>query len=330
MISDIFIHFAIKDDCICNCFFKFLFSQSKVFIILNNLFEYFYEKRDNAMSSTPTTYEILIAGSISGMSSVMICHPFDTIRTRLQASPGRFPTLRPCLTWTLKHEGIRGLYKGFAPPFWSQAVYKSVIFMISTSMRKRLHEQGYTARWVTLFSGALAGACNGIIVSPVELVRNQLQVQYHTDKRPSSIGLVRSIYNKHGFRGLFRGLPVTMFRDGIGVAFYFAGFEGCKSLMTTDENIDDKDKTSTLLVSGAVGGLSFWLVALPFDTLKTRIQIDTEHHRKPILAYANNIWKQYGWKGFFHGWQVAFTRGIPSAAITFWSYYRAMEFLQES
>lgn len=113
-----------------------------------------------------------------------------------------------------------------------------------------------------------------------------------------------------------------MLRDGIGVAFYFAGFEASRSLVGETA----KDASLTLLVSGASGGLSFWIVALPFDTLKTCIQVD--HHSRPIQYYVSNILNEYGWKGFFHGWQVAFSRGIPSAAITFWSYHRTMDYLQ--
>jgi hypothetical protein len=46
----------------------------------------------------------LIAGSVSGISATLICHPLDTIRTRLQTS-SKFAGVIDCVRSTAKHEG---------------------------------------------------------------------------------------------------------------------------------------------------------------------------------------------------------------------------------
>ena len=58
-----------------------------------------------------------VAGVCSGMAKNTVGHPFDTIKVRLQVSEGRFTGPINALTQTIAKEGIKGLYKGFTPPY---------------------------------------------------------------------------------------------------------------------------------------------------------------------------------------------------------------------
>ena len=291
-------------------------------------------------SRTPTPQlsvrtKSLVAGSVSGMASVVVCHPLDTIRTRLQLSSRRFHGFYHCVKQTVQQESMRGLYKGFLPPFWSQGIYKAVIFTTSSTLRQdvlphvAILQPVLTPTLTSLVAGAVAGGVNAFLVTPVELVRNRLQVQYDTQvesQRYRGAGhCIRQVVRSEGLTALWKGLTTTVVRDSLGVAFYFLGYDLVKHRMSANGTAGG---TATLLTAGAFGGISFWAVALPFDTIKSLIQADgSEGKYTGLISSATRLVREEGVMQLFRGWQAAFLRGIPSAAMTFWTFDRANRFL---
>lgn len=251
----------------------------------------------------------------------MICHPLDTLRTRLQsASPGQFTGLRDCLHQTLRKEGALALYKGLAAPMAAQGVYKALLFSINAGMRHELG--GRTDVGAVALSGCVAGSINAAVVTPVELVRNRLQVQYGvggSGQYRGPVDVVRQVTAAQGVRGLFQGLGATILRDGPGMACFFLGFEGAKRV------IQPTDLPSTLL-AGSFAGIGFWLWALPLDTVKTVAQM-RESDGKTVARVAGELMREGGLSRFFRGWQAAFVRGIPGASVTISVHSFAMQWL---
>ncbi|OQR86932.1 Mitochondrial Carrier (MC) Family [Achlya hypogyna] len=271
----------------------------------------------------PTITEAVIAGSVSGMSSVVVCHPLDTIRTRLQHNASR--SFSMVVTGTLRSEGLRGLYSGFLPPFFSQAVYKSVIFTTQAKVRQLIAANVIdpSPLFSTIVSGAVAGAVNASLVAPVELVRNRLQVQGTTASQQYSgtFDVIAKVIKREGVLSLWKGLSATVTRDALGVGLYFVGFDLAKTHLP-----DEWNPTSRVLVAGAIGGISFWAIALPFDTIKTVIQVSPQTSQG-MVATGLALVRREGLGRIFHGWQAAFSRGIPGAAITFYAYDSTMAYL---
>ncbi|GLE07377.1 hypothetical protein PINS_up017539 [Pythium insidiosum] len=290
--------------------------------------------KETARRLSPWTKSV-VAGSVSGMASVVVCHPFDTIRTRLQISPHRFRGFFHCASLTIQRESVLGLYKGFLPPFFSQAVYKSVIFTVSSKLRNDVLptcsslQPFLTPSSVSLISGAVAGGLNAFLVAPVELVRNRLQVQYESNRATrryhGTVHCITQVLKQEGFFAFWRGLSTTVLRDSLGVACYFLGFDFAKRHLTASRQLND---TSVLLAAGAFGGISFWAIALPFDTIKSLIQVDTTQGKNTtFIATTARLIREHGISHLFRGWQAAFSRGIPGAAITFWAFERTTGYL---
>lgn len=98
-----------------------------------------------------------------------------------------------------------------------------------------------------------------------------------------------------------------MARDGLGCALFFSTLHTSQLLLG--------DGRGTGLISGGLAGLSFWLVALPLDSLKTQIQSGPlDQAPKPLQ-----------WQNLLRGWPVAYGRGIPAAAITMTVYSTVYE-----
>ncbi|KDO28617.1 hypothetical protein SPRG_06473 [Saprolegnia parasitica CBS 223.65] len=275
-------------------------------------------------SRQPTFYEHVVAGSVSGMSSVVVCHPLDTIRTRLQHASSR--SFTSVVASTIQHEGFRGLYRGFFPPFFSQAVYKSVIFTTQSKVRQLLAATiaEPSPLLSTIVSGGIAGGINATLVAPVELVRNRLQVQGTSASQQYSgtFDVIAKVVKREGVFALWKGLSATITRDALGVGLYFMGFDVAKTHLPSDWH-----PTTRVLIAGAIGGVAFWTIALPFDTIKTVIQVNP-HNTKGMLATGLDLVRRDGLGRVFYGWQAAFSRGIPGAAITFYAYDTTMAYLR--
>ena len=70
---------------------------------------------------------------------------FDTIKVRLQTSDKvQFKGPLDCLLQTIRHEGVRGLYKGATPPLvgwiFMDSMYESSLFMIDGSFDNQRSE----------------------------------------------------------------------------------------------------------------------------------------------------------------------------------------------
>ena len=255
----------------------------------------------------------VLAGSAAGIASTLVAHPLDTIRTRLQTST-RFTGAIDCARQTVAAEGARALYKGMAFPLVAQAVYKSVMFTAyngaqSTliSLRSKPSAAAAAAAPLSLgelaLCGGLAGGVNTLVVTPVELIRNRLMVQYSNAAKPASatvasaasgaagaanatvyrgpVHALRSIVATGGVLSLWRGLSVTLLRDMPGVAAFYASNEQAKRSLSS--HFPSLSLAATNIIAGACAGVGFWSVALPLDTIKSVVQTDTTGRSATVL-----------------------------------------------
>ena len=301
----------------------------------------------------PGVIDSIIAGSAGGIGSTLVCHPLDTVRTRLQTA-SHFRGALDCFGQTVKNEGARALYKGMSVPLAFQAVYKAVMFTSYNTAQKMFQSPGKDGPLPlpTLFiCGSIAGCTNSFVVTPVELIRNRLMTQYQPVKGgTTSVGtaaataassatavvyrgpihVARDIISTRGVAGMWRGLTPTLMRDAPGVGMWYVTYETARRVLTPSDG--SKISTPRLLLSGALGGVGFWSVALPWDLVKSRMQADRSSPgtSKSLGTVVRSVLKEEGLSGFYRGWTVAFSRGIPGAAVTFFTYSSIIDLLSPS
>lgn len=68
-------------------------------------------------------------GVLYGTTSVAVGHPFDTVKTKMQAQSG-FESQGMLKTFgrTLREQGFRGLYRGSLPPLLGSGIFRSTQF----------------------------------------------------------------------------------------------------------------------------------------------------------------------------------------------------------
>mmetsp|Transcript_21478 Transcript_21478/g.61220 ORF Transcript_21478/g.61220 Transcript_21478/m.61220 type:complete len:246 (+) Transcript_21478:58-795(+) len=233
-----------------------------------------------------------------------------------------------CAKGMLRHEGPLAFYKGLSAPLCAQAVYKSVIFSTNALVLRVIAPDASAERppssskvWL---GGVVSGAVNSLVVTPVELVRNQLMMQVHDRRFAGPKSLLTHLWrtsssSSHFVSRLYRGWPLALARDCSGVGLWLWGYHAARFAQQGDSG--RKLELAELMAAGSFAGIMFWSVALPWDGLKTRTQC------QPIDE-PSHPWRELV-RGFrpYRGYQVAFGRGIPGAAITLVTHHKILEAL---
>jgi hypothetical protein len=125
---------------------------------------------------------------------------------------------------------------------------------------------------VPLTAGILARTSLTSLMSPLELIRTNLQSTPKSPDNPHTLGSVlksvRGLVRAQGVQSLWRGLGPTLWRDVPFSGIYWASYEWWK------KGLEQRGRSGAWVafVSGAVSGTSAALITSPFDVLKTRRQ----------------------------------------------------------
>ncbi|KAF8989892.1 mitochondrial carrier domain-containing protein [Cyathus striatus] len=280
---------------------------------------------------TQATINELIAGSFGGAAQVLVGQPLDTVKTRAQIAPkGMFKGPMDILVQTLRKEGFFALYKGMASPLLGIAGVNSLLFASYAISKRIISPYPNLSLKEIAGAGAMAGAANAILASPVEMFKVRMQGQYGaaTDKRLREV--VSEMWKDWGFRrGIMRGYWVTVAREIPAYAGFYTAFEFSKRKFAQTYGKDLP--VWALLASGSTGGIAYWLACYPLDVIKSRIQLrPIPPQGTPVQYIANevrSIVAESGVRGLFRGLSPSLLRSIPAAGSTFAAFEITREYL---
>ena len=87
-------------------------------------------------------------GVLYGTTSVLVGHPFDTVKTKMQAQVGFEKTnMFQSFTKTVREQGIKGLYRGCLPPIFGSGIYRSAQFAAFEGMYTFLGDNYSSTRY---------------------------------------------------------------------------------------------------------------------------------------------------------------------------------------
>ncbi|KAL4631518.1 solute carrier family 25 member 48 [Arapaima gigas] len=296
-----------------------------------------------------------LAGWIAGGSSVIMGHPLDTVKTRLQAGRGYKNTLH-CILKIYQKESVSGFFKGLSFPLATITLYNSVVFGIfSNSLRllSQLHH-GDKSHPPSIQDLTLASMMTGLVSvgvgAPVDLVKIRLQMQSQPllaeNLRLAGDGPVRTvgvqsqrlyrgplhcigtILQSEGIPGLYRGAGAMILRDIPGYTLYFIPYTLLCNWLNPDSS-SSPHPCSIWLAGGLAGSLS-WVTATPADVVKSRLQADSLSQRKyrGVLHCVVHSYQTEGLRVFFRGTAVNVIRGFPMSATMFLSYELSLKFFR--
>lgn len=282
------------------------------------------------------------------------------LQSQVLDATARFSGPLDCLYKTWKFEGVRGLYRGLPMPIVGAMAENASLFLAYNKIQQVLqrypHFHSGSDGRIPLDGIAIAGGGAGTVASflltPIELIKCKMQVQMiaaevqvapilaATGGSPSltaalpltrpapsfsqmqgPIGLISSIIQTHGFRGLWLGHTGTLIRETGGGAAWFTTKEAiCRILAPNNRELALYESA----FAGACAGVSYNVILFPADSIKSAVQTEEElrprlpgQPRPTFLGTARAIWAAQGIKGFYAGMGVTVARAIPSSAIIF-------------
>lgn len=258
----------------------------------------------------------LIAGAVAGSAGVVVGHPFDTAKLRMQMASHSSTSLASALQ-------LNGLMRGIAAPFAMAAFVNASIFTtFGETSRLWDHHVGNAADSIhcrensiekNLVCGGVTGVTSSLILAPTEHIKCKMQAG--SEVYANSLDAGKSIWKSHGVRGLYRGLMATCLRQAPGFSIYFANYDIIKSRL-------GESWVASIVAGGTAGSLS-WAVIYPIDLLKSKIQVlplTVPSSERSLWNVARGVWRQGGWRSLYHGIGITVLRAFPVNAIIFPTY----------
>ncbi|KAJ6444397.1 carnitine/acyl carnitine carrier [Purpureocillium lavendulum] len=292
------------------------------------------ETKKAATSGLLSQLRALAAGGFGGIAAVVVGHPFDLVKVRLQtAERGVYSSAIDVVRKSIARDGLRrGLYAGvsaplvgvtpmFAVSFWGYDLGKQIVSATTTVDPVA----GLSIAQIST-AGFLSAIPMTAITAPFERVKVILQVQGQKKLAPGEkpkynggLDVVRQLYREGGLRSVFRGSAATLARDGPGSAAYFAAYEYIKRAMSPRDPVTGKPtgelSLTAVTCAGAAAGVAMWIPVFPVDTVKSRLQTAEGH--ATLGGVVRELYAKGGYRAFFPGFGPALARAVPANAATF-------------
>ncbi|KAK0748254.1 mitochondrial carrier domain-containing protein [Apiosordaria backusii] len=224
-----------------------------------------------------------------------------------------------------RNEGVTTLWRGLSPTL-VMAVPANIIYLTgydwlrlnpaSPIQRTRIRDD-----MAPLVAGIAARMVAAAVVSPIELFRTRLQAAQggsSSEHLADTLRGVKDMVNTHGYRSLWRGLTLTLWRDVPFSGMYWWGYETIRGKLTDarergrsttlEQDLDREARRGSRararrrsqsrenhaetftdsFIAGAASGAFASVATMPFDVGKTRTQVfrDTSSAGKTAVSKA--------------------------------------------
>jgi len=246
-----------------------------------------------------------VAGCTAGLASVLILHPLDVIKTRLQVQDGVqgiLPAYRGtvhALKSILADEGWRSLYNGLTPALIGAGVSWGLYFAAYNQAKvrwQRVGGHGQLSPVQHLLAAAEGGAVVCLITNPIWVVKTRLQLQRGSALKAAGVARagasagaskvqvpmvqytgfmdgVRRITQEEGVRGLYRGLGPSLLMVSHG-AIQFMVYEELKRQLSAGSSPNETRVLTAVEITlvGAASKLFATISTYPFSVIRARLQ----------------------------------------------------------
>lgn len=283
-----------------------------------------------------------IAGGFGGFCTVVSGHPLDTIKVRLQTMPRPAPGELPlyagtfdCARKTVVREGFKGLYKGMAAPLTGVTPMFAVCFLgfgVGKKLQQKHPEDDLTLPQL-FAAGMLSGVFTTAIMAPGERIKCLLQVQQASADSSKArfagpVDCAKQLYREGGIRSIYKGTAATLLRDVPASGMYFMSYEWLQRALLPEGGSRSDLSVGKTLFAGGMAGIFNWMVAIPPDVLKSRLQTAPEGmYPNGIRDVFREVMRTDGIRGMYKGTAPVMIRAFPANAACFMGYEVAMKFL---
>lgn len=263
-----------------------------------------------------------------------------------------------------RNEGFTTLWRGLSPTLLMSVPgniiyftgYDWLRFNKASPVQKVANDQ-----YASLIAGSSARVLAAAAVNPMELFKTRLQASTGataTNHLRNTLKDVREMVAENGYRSLWRGITITLWRDVPFSGMYWWGYETIRGKLTDmreerrgrsltredgprsrvrSRSQSQENHTATFMDSftaGALSGSFASIATMPFDVGKTRTQIYRDSARKGAASAGQalapeeqsmmrllwHIFSTEGVAGLWRGWIPRTLKVAPACAIMISSY----------
>lgn len=142
------------------------------------------------------------------------------------------------------------------------------------------------------------------------------------------LSTAQQLYREGGIRSIYKGTVATLMRDVPASAVYFMMYEWLQHVLTPEGKSRKELSAWRTLFAGGSAGIVNWLVAIPPDVLKSRLQT-APHGKYPngIRSVFAELMREEGLFALYKGVTPVMLRAFPANAACFLGYEVCMKFL---
>lgn len=179
----------------------------------------------------------LAAAASAGVVTASCTNPIWVVKTRMQLSASRqqseqYRNALDCVLKILRHEGVRGMYKGLSASYLgvAEGTIQWVLYERLKGISARTQGQGPVAEWAGMLGSAGTAKCvASLITYPHEVIRTRLRqpvgpggvVKYH-----GLLQTLRLVAAEEGVKALYGGLSAHLMRVVPNAAVMYSIYEG--------------------------------------------------------------------------------------------------------
>jgi solute carrier family 25 phosphate transporter 23/24/25/41 len=178
----------------------------------------------------------LVAGGLSGATTLTLTYPLDLLRTRLATnSSGARPNIISTILNTYNGEGIGGFYKGYIISLIEISPYLAFSMGGYNWLKERFELPKGTSNthWYHLLVGWASGTTASLVCYPMDTIKRRMMLAGSVDhsinqsllSSTSQQGIastVRGVLRNSGLRGLYAGCIVNALNSGPAAAITFS------------------------------------------------------------------------------------------------------------
>ena len=243
------------------------------------------------------------SGLVAGVSGILVGHPFDTVKVRMQTGVIGQP-----LT-------LRSVYRGVGPPLLTTGAVQALNFGLFSTFKDALEAHGRIQGLPQMFAAAaMAGACISVVTQPSSMLKVQQQVL----PRGSMAVQFRAIVAARGYQGLYIGYGPHLIMEVVGRGVFMSSFYYFKALLLPP--VDAEGGAAPLsfarkALAGAGSGCLSWVVIYPADvvrnTLQSALALQPDKASEGAMRCARRLVKEGGIQQLYRGIQYSFIRHAP-------------------
>jgi len=247
--------------------------------------------------------------AVAGCTAWIPMHPFDVVKTRLQATEGKTPNPFRVVADMGRNEGVGALYKGLSAGLLRQCTYTCLRVGLFNNLQEMCKDQPKTWFNGKVANGIYAGALGAALVCPVEvsLVRMQADGKLPVDQRRNYkhvFDAILRIFREEGVAAGWRGVGPTMSRAIVITVSQLGTNEEVKERLVKDYGM--KPGFKLVATSAIISSVVVCVASNPLDTAKVRMQQqqpDPVTGKKPYPNMAVTIGKMVTQEGPLALWK---------------------------